>query len=429
MKVLVIGSGGREHALVKKIAESSRVTDLYVAPGNHGIAKDAECIDIKETDINKLADLAIQKDIDLTIVGPEQPLSQGIVDHFQSKGLNIFGPSQKAAKIETSKWFAKQLMQTYGIPTGKAEYIEGDAGLDNLEKGLSALEDMSPPFVVKADGLYAGKGVIVTEEISEAEQAVENFLSEHTSILIEEYLEGEELSLLAFSDGHKVLPLIPSQDYKRAYDNDQGPNTGGMGSYAPVPSISQEQLEWIVDNIMQPTITALKKQGVTYQGILYAGLILTDSGPKVLEFNARFGDPETQAILPLLKTDILEPIMGVVAGNLETELKEPLKDALSWKAEKAVCVVLASGGYPKEYQKGFPIKIPQELLTWNNVNLYYAGVASENGTPVTAGGRVLNVTGIGESWKEARENAYEGVSTVEFDGKHFRNDIALQTLK
>ena len=429
MKVLVVGGGGREHALVKKIYENHHVETIFAAPGNYGISHEAYCVDIKDDDIEKLVDFAHTKGIDLTIVGPEKPLSLGIVDAFEAQGLPIFGPSQEAARLETSKWFAKQLMKDYNIPTGKAEFFAPGAGKSVWDQACDFIETMSPPYVVKADGLYAGKGVTVTREEEEAKAAAERLLSENMGVLVEEYLEGEELSLLALTDGEKCIPLIPSQDYKRVYDNDEGPNTGGMGAYAPVPFVEQENIDYIKNTILDPTLKAMRDRGTPYKGVLYGGLILTEEGPKVLEFNARFGDPESQAILPLIDSDLLVPITQVAQGQLSvTELE--------WKSLSAVCVVLASQGYPGKYHKGFTLEIPSALFNQSDLYIYYAGVKSashilEQGgsRPVTAGGRVLNVTGLGEDFKQARDMAYRAAEEIEFQGKHYRTDIALKTLK
>ncbi|OWZ84737.1 phosphoribosylamine--glycine ligase [Natranaerobius trueperi] len=424
MKVLVVGSGGREHALACKLSESNQVSEIFVAPGNYGTQQESKCtnVNIAETDIESLVSFAKKNEINLTVVGPELPLSLGIVDYFQRNNLKIFGPTKEGAKIETSKWFAKTLMLENNIPTAKACYLDGSKGIDNMEinKGSKFLSEMTPPYVVKADGLYSGKGVVVTNDYNEALNTIKKFLSEQMNVVLEEYLEGEEISLLAFTDGNKVLPLLPSQDYKRAYDNDQGPNTGGMGAYAPVSKISKEFIREVTDSILEPTIKSMDNKGISYHGVLYAGLILTETGPKVLEYNARFGDPETQTILPLLSSDLYEILEEVANGKI-------IKDNLEWKEQRAVCVVLASRGYPKEYKKGFTIDYPS--IQDSNVKIYLAGVSSSNSSPVTSGGRVISVTGIDETIAKARCEAYKNVNKIEYFGKQFRGDIALTTLK
>ncbi len=426
MDILIVGAGGREHALVRTLAKSQQVEKIYVAPGNYGISHEAQCVGIADSDIDGLLNFAVEKKIDLTVVGPERPLFLGIVDKFHQAGLAIFGPSQEAARIETSKWFAKELMREAEIPTGRAEYLDGKTGLDNLNKGKNILQEMAPPYVVKADGLYAGKGVVVTSDFSEAEQALQGFLSEGTNVVLEQYLEGYELSVLAITDGQHVYPLIPSQDYKRAYDNDQGPNTGGMGAYAPVPFITSEGFSEIEDRVLKPAVTTMKERGTPYRGVLYAGLMMTEAGPKVLEFNARFGDPETQAILPLLKSDLVDYLWGAAHGDIESRISE---NGFQWKDSKSVCVVLASSGYPGDYPKGKEIQISDQLSISEGLELYFAGVADQGSQPVTNGGRVLNVVSIDQDWVQAREKAYYGVDLVDFSGKQFRTDIALSTLK
>lgn len=393
MKVLVIGSGGREHALVWKLAQSKDVKKIYCAPGNGGIAQFTECVDTKD-----ILGFAAREKIDFTIVGPEQPLVMGIVDEFQSRGLRIFGPTKQAAQLEGSKVFAKKLMQKYNIPTARGEIFSNP---HDAKRAVVA------PCVVKADGLAAGKGVFVCHTKEEAVNAIELIMEKRifgesgTKIIIEECLEGEEVSILAFSDGKNVVPLVPAQDHKRIYDNDKGPNTGGMGAYSPVPIITEE-LNWqIQKNILEPTIKAMEKEGYPYHGILYAGLMITKDGPKVLEYNVRFGDPETQAILPRMKSDLLEPMLNN-------------KYQISWADEPCVCVVITSGGYPDKYEKGYPI---EGLDNVKDAIVFHAGTRYENGKFYTNGGRVLGVTAFGV------QKCYDAVAKIKFKDMHYRKDI------
>ncbi|MEW5706027.1 MAG: phosphoribosylamine--glycine ligase [Actinomycetota bacterium] len=421
MKVLVIGSGGREHALVWKIAQSPMVDEIFCIPGNGGIAGIAECVEINQSDHNAIARFAKRNSIDLTVVGPEAPLVGGIADVFAERGLRIFGPSAKAAKIEGSKSFAKQIMKKYGVPTGQAELFT------NYEDAIAYLKAAKAPYVIKADGLAAGKGVIIANNLDQAKDAVKACLVDKQfgeagkRVIIEEYLEGQELSILAFSDGKTVLPMVPAQDYKRVYDNDEGLNTGGMGSYSPVPIVTSKLYDEVVDKVLNPTIKGLAAEGVQYRGVIYAGLMITEEGPKVLEFNARFGDPETQAILPRLKSDIMEPMLAVADGDLCCiELK--------WTDDVCVTVVLASGGYPGSYETDYEIFGLSEAGAIRGVNIFHAGTKLNNGKIVTSGGRVLNVSALGKNFAQAREKAYKAVSKIQFENMHFRKDIALRAI-
>ncbi|HZD58947.1 MAG TPA: phosphoribosylamine--glycine ligase [Anaerolineae bacterium] len=421
MRVLVIGSGGREHALVWKLRQSPKVEEVYCIPGNGGIAEIAECPQIDLSDLNALANFAIEKSIGLTVVGPEVPLVAGIADTFMERGLKVFGPNQKAAQLEGSKSFAKHIMNAYGVPTARAGVFT------DYDEAVSYLKSADAPYVVKADGLAAGKGVIIARSLEEAEDAVRSCLIEGKfgsagqQVVIEEYLDGPELSILAFSDGKNVLPMVPAQDYKRAYDNDEGLNTGGMGSYSPVPIVSPELYDEIVDVVLKPTIRGLAEEGIEYQGVIYAGLVLTTSGPKVLEFNARFGDPETQAILPRLESDLLEPMLAVADGDLSGV-------ELAWRADVCTTVVLASGGYPGDYTTGFEISGLEEASGMEGITIFHAGTKARDGKIVTSGGRVLNVSALGKDFSEARERAYAAISRIHFENMHFRRDIALRAI-
>lgn len=419
MRVLVVGGGGREHALVWKIQQSPRVEKIFCAPGNAGIAQMAQCVDIAVDDINSLLEFALEQKIDLTVVGPEIPLSLGIVDRFREKGLKIFGPTQKAAEIEGSKAFSKRLMSKYNIPT--AQY----GVFTQREKALDFIEEIGIPCVVKADGLAAGKGVLICFTKEEAESAIEDILvgnkfgAAGNQVIIEEYLIGQEVSMLAFTDGKDFIPMVSAQDHKRIYDNDQGPNTGGMGAYSPAPVYTPEIHEIVLKDVLEATVQAMAQEGRPFQGVLYAGLMLTEKGPKVLEFNARFGDPETQVVLPRLKTDLIEIIEAIIAGNLSSI-------NIEWFSEAAVCVVMAAGGYPGKYEKGKEIKglddVPKKIL------VFHAGTKFANESIVTDGGRVLGVTALGKDINEAIEEVYQGVKCIDFEGVHYRRDIGAKAL-
>jgi len=421
MKVLLIGSGGREHAIVWKVAQSKKVTKVFCAPGNAGIASLAECVDIEVDKVSALADFAQKNGIGLTIVGPELPLTLGIADEFAQRGLKVFGPSKAAAILESSKVFSKELMKKYGIPTAQSRIFNksGDA--------LEYLDEIGLPVVIKADGLCAGKGVIIAETREAARSAVTDILDKKvfgaagTEIVIEEFLKGEEASILAFSDGETVRVMPASQDHKRIFDDDKGLNTGGMGAYSPVPLIKESDIPRIEREILLPTVQAMKKEGRRYVGVLYAGLMITSRGIKVLEYNVRFGDPETQVVLPRLANDLVDVIEHVIAGTLHTVHIETTKDA-------AVCVVAASAGYPGEYTKGVEITGLDAAGKLSGVVVFHAGTKSENGRIVTAGGRVLGITALGKDLALAISKAYEACRLINFQGMQYRKDIGKKGL-
>jgi len=422
MKVLVVGGGGREHALVWKIAQSPKVTKIYAAPGNAGIAQIAECAPIKAEDIPGLLSFAGAKAVDLTIVGPEGPLSMGIVNEFTNAGLRIFGPSGNAAEIEASKRFSKDLMKKYHIPTADYGVFTDKAAAEAyiLEKGA--------PIVVKADGLAAGKGVVVAETVDEALKALDLIMSQKAfgtagdRVVVEECLRGEEASFMAFTDGKTVVPMASSQDHKRVFEADKGPNTGGMGAYSPAPIVTKKLERIIMETIMVPTVRAMEKEGRRFKGVLYAGLMIHDSEVKVLEFNARFGDPETQPVMARLDSDLIEIIEAILAGKLA-------KIDIKWKSESAVCVIMASGGYPGKYEKGKEIKGLEKAAGLKNVMVFHSGTSLKNSKVVTDGGRVLGVTGLGAVVAAAIDNAYAGVREISFDGAHYRRDIGARALE
>lgn len=419
LRVLVVGGGGREHALVWKISQSPRVKEIYCAPGNAGIGELARCINIPAENIDELVEFALKNKIDLTVVGPEVPLTLGIVDKFLANGLKVFGPTQRAAEIEGSKAFSKELMAKYQIPTAKYQVFTG------VQQAKDFIKELGVPCVVKADGLAAGKGVMVCFTLEEALKAVDDILIENkfgkagSKVVVEEFLEGQEVSMLAFTDGKTVIPMVSAQDHKRAFDNDQGPNTGGMGAYSPAPVYTTQIHETVEKDILRATIDAMGGEGRPFKGVLYAGLMLTENGPKVLEFNARFGDPETQVVLPRLKTDIVDIMEAVVAGELD-------KINVEWYEEAAVCVVMASGGYPEGYEKGKVItgleKVPEDVL------VFHAGTKKDKGQIVTNGGRVLGVTALGKDLQGAINKAYQGVEKIDFAGMHYRKDIGAKAL-
>ncbi len=421
MKVLVTGSGGREAALVWKLSKSPLVDKIYAAPGNGGISKFAECVNIKADAINDLTEFAASQKVEVTIVGPEAPLAIGIVDAFNNRGLPIFGPTKHAAELEASKVFAKELMKKYNIPTAQFESIT------DPQKALDHLHEHGTPIVVKADGLAAGKGVIPCTDLETAEQAINNILVDKQfgaageKVVLEEYLEGEEVSILAFTDGENILPMVSSQDHKRIFDNDQGPNTGGMGAYSPAPVFTPELDRQVFDEVLARTVQAMNREGRKYQGILYAGLMITSTGPKVVEFNCRFGDPELQAVLPRLNTDLMVPINAVLNENLnEVEL--------SWRPEAAVCVVMASSGYPGSYEKGKLISGLEQFESSENVLIFHAGTKRINDQFITSGGRVLGVTSFGAEIQSAIENSYAAVEKINFENAYYRKDIGYRAL-
>jgi len=422
MKVLVVGGGGREHALVWKVSQSPKVAKIYAAPGNAGIAQLAECAPIKAEDIQGLLSFARSKAIELTIVGPEGPLSMGIVDEFAKAGLSIFGPSGKAAEIEASKRFSKDLMKKYHIPTAEYGAFTDKAAAEAYvrEKGV--------PIVVKADGLAAGKGVVVAETVDEALKALDLIMSQKAfgtagdRVVIEECLKGEEASFMVFTDGKAVVPMASSQDHKRVFDGDKGPNTGGMGAYSPAPVVSKKLERKIMEEIMVPAVQAMEKEGRLFKGVMYAGVMIHDGQAKVLEFNARFGDPETQPIMARLDTDLIDIIEAILAGKLS-------KMDIKWKPESAVCVVMASGGYPGNYPKGREITGLEKAAGHKNVIVFHSGTSLKNGKIITDGGRVLGVTGLGSVIAAAIDNAYAGVREISFDGAHYRRDIGARALE
>ena len=415
MKVLVVGSGGREHALVWKISQSPMVDKIYCAPGNAGIGEMAECVAIKAEDLDGLLEFAVQNEIGLTVVGPEVPLTMGIVDKFQEKGLKIFGPSGRAAEIEGSKTFAKDLMAKYGIPTAKY------GAFTDAAEAKAFLAEVGLPCVVKADGLAAGKGVLICETKEEAETAVEDILVDNkfgnagSRVVVEEFLTGQEVSMLAFSDGKTIVPMVSSQDHKRIWDGDKGLNTGGMGAYSPAPIYTADIHEIVVPQVLEATIKAMEQEGRPFAGILYAGLMLTADGPKVLEFNARFGDPETQAVLPRLKSDLVEIFLAIIDGRL-AEMN------IEWHEEAAVCVVMASGGYPESSDKGRVITGLKEAEEAGAI-VFHAGTKETDGNIVTNGGRVLGISALGKDIAEAIDNAYKGVKQITFENMQYRTEI------
>lgn len=420
MKILVVGGGGREHTIAWKLLQSTKVKKVYCAPGNGGTAQIAQNVPIGIFDFAAMAQFVKDEGIDLTVVGPEDPLLEGIVDFFQERNLPIYGPNQKAAMIEGSKSFAKSLMKRYGIPTSAYESF-----LD-YESASAYVREQGAPIVVKADGLAAGKGVVVAETVEEAEEALRQIMQESVfgeagaRVVIEECMFGEELSLLSFVDGETVKPMITSQDHKRIFNDDRGPNTGGMGTYAPVPQMSDELVAEIVKTIVQPMASGMAKDGIPFKGILYTGLMITEQGPKVVEFNARFGDPETQVILPLLETDLLDIFVGTINGELAAV-------DVTWKEGSAVCVVMAAPGYPGEYPKGALIHGLDQANA--GAPVFHAGTKETEEGIVTNGGRVLGVVATGTDLAQARETAYAKVQAISFDGAQYRTDIAARAMK
>ena len=418
MKVLVVGSGGREHAIAWKIAKSPLVEKLYCAPGNGGTRLVAENVAVSDTDIAGLAGFAARERIDLAVVGPEIPLSLGIVDEFERRGLRIFGPSQKAAELEASKVFAKQFMARHKIPTGRFRIAEFP------EEALAILrsDEFGFPVVVKADGLAAGKGVIICESLDEAEQAVRSVMIDRQfgdagrRVLIEEFLRGKEVSFIIISDGTKALPLVTTMDHKTVFDGDKGPNTGGMGTISPSPFLTPGLFEEVMRTIIRPTIARMDEEGRTYKGTLYAGLMLTSEGPKVLEYNCRFGDPETQPQMLRLESDLVDILISAIEGNVRIE-------EVRWNAGASACVILASGGYPGPYEKGKVITGLEDVMGIPGITVFHAGTKYENGQYLTSGGRVLGVCGTGATIADARKTIYDAVGLIRFDGMHYRRDI------
>ena len=419
MKVLIVGSGGREHALAWKIAQSPLVDKLYCAPGNGGIAALAQCIPIKAMDIEAMTVFAKSEEIDLVMVAPDDPLAAGMVDALEKAGVRAFGPTKNAAIIESSKSFSKELMKKYGLPTAAYEVFE------EQDAAIAYLEDARFPIVVKADGLALGKGVVIAQNYDEAVRAVRDMMSDKVfgtagdRIVIEGFLVGPEVSILAFTDGKTVVPMVSSQDHKRALDNDKGLNTGGMGAFSPSRLYTEELHAYCIDNIFMPTILAMNAEGRKFKGVIYFGLILTDDGPKVLEYNARFGDPETQVVLTRLKTDLVEIFDAIIDERLDSV-------KIEWEDNAAVCVILASGGYPGKYTTGIEISGLAEAEQDPAVVVFHAGTKLEDGKYYTAGGRVLGVTAVAETMDSAREKAYAAVGKISFEGMHYRRDIGVK---
>jgi phosphoribosylamine--glycine ligase len=422
VKVLVIGSGGREHSLVWKIRQCPRVERVLCVPGNAGTGELAENVPIAAEDIAGLVRYAAQGRVDLTVVGPEQPLSDGIVDAFEAHRLRIFGPSKAAAQIEASKVFAKDLLRRHAIPTAQFRVFDDPAAATEYVRACGG------PLVVKADGLAAGKGVVVCRSAEEASGAVDSIMhsgrfgTAGNRVVVEECLEGEELSFLALTDGKTVLPLAPAQDHKRAFDGDAGPNTGGMGAYSPAPLVTEALHQHIMDDIMVPTVRALAAAGIVYRGVLYAGLMIHEGRAQVLEFNVRFGDPECQPLMLRLRSDLVELMERTIDGQLAGV-------AADWDPRAAVCVVVAAGGYPGEYRKGVPISGLDRLHDWRNGVVFHAGTKRADGSCVTAGGRVLGVTGLGQDMASASAETYQAVSEIDFPDMHYRRDIGRRALE
>ena len=422
MKILVVGSGGREHTLVWKLYQSEKVKKIYAAPGNDGMQELAEIVDLAADNIQGLADWAAEHNIDLTVVGPEKPLVAGIVDEFEKRDLRIFGPSREAARLEGSKVFSKQILDEYDIPTAEYEVFT------ELDRALNYLQQVGNyPHVIKAEGLAAGKGVEIVQNFEQASEAVNKIMGKKAfgeagdRIVVEDFLEGREVSVLALTDGEQVLPLVPSQDHKPVFDGDEGPNTGGMGAYSPPPFVNQKLEEEIYRTILRPTIEALQDRGIKYKGILYAGLILTESGPRVLEFNVRFGDPEAQVVIPRLKSDLVEA--------MELTIDERLEEAeLEWSAQSAACVMLASGGYPLTYETGFEIKGLEDLEQYDDLLVFHSGTRKEGDKFVTDGGRVLGLTVLGSSLLFTIDKVYQYLEEIEFEDMHYRTDIGFQAV-
>ncbi len=419
MDILVVGGGGREHAIVWKLRQSKNVEKIYCAPGNAGISELAECVPIGATDISALVDFAKQKNIDFTVVGMDDPLVLGIVDVFTENNLKIFGPRKNAAIIEGSKAFSKDLMKKYNLPTASYETF------CDYESASDYLKTQKFPLVIKADGLALGKGVIICNVYEEAEVAIKEMFVDKkfgqagSTVVIEEFLIGKEVSVLAFCDGKTIVPMVSAQDHKRAFDHDLGLNTGGMGTFSPSKLYTEDFSNHCMEKIFKPTVSAMLSENREFKGILYFGLIFTDDGVKILEYNARFGDPETQVVLPRLKTDFLEILLACVDGNLN-------QMTIEWEDNAAVCVIMASGGYPESYKKGYEIKGLEEVKNFENVYVFHSGTSLVDEKIVTNGGRVLGVTGFGKNMDVAIKTAYHAVDHIDFQDKHFRKDIGVK---
>ncbi len=421
MRVLVIGAGGREHALVWALSHSPKVKKIFAAPGNFGMSEQAETLPLAVSKTVELADFAASQKIDLTVVGPEQPLVNGLVDYFQERKIPVFGPTKRAAALEGSKVFSKKLMESCGVPTARSRIFR------DLQDALRHVETAPLPLVVKADGLAAGKGVVVAQTREEAAQAVAAMMKDKLfgdsgrQVVIEECLQGEEVSILALVDGKGFVLLEPSQDHKRAFDGDLGPNTGGMGAYSPVPMVTPKDLEVIRSRVFKPVVEGMQKAGTPFKGVLYAGLMLTAEGPRALEFNVRFGDPEAQALLPRLKTDLVELMLACVEGRVD-------KVPVQWDPRSAACVVLCSQGYPGKYDMGREITGLADAAELPDTVIFHAGTKKEGSRLVTVGGRVINAVGLGDTLESALEKAYRAAEKIRFEGKHFRRDIGARAL-
>jgi len=422
MKILLIGNGGRENALAWKLSQSSRVDQLYTAPGNPGTADFGQNIDFDAADQEGLLEFALKEKIDITVVGPEAPLAAGLVDLFLEHGIRVFGPNKTAAQLESSKVFSKNLMQKYDIPT--AEY----QSFTDPKKAAAYIKEKGAPIVVKAEGLAAGKGVIVAHKVEEAVEAVEKIMIDEKfgeageKIVVEEFLEGEEATILSFCDGKTIVPMIASQDHKAAYDGGKGPNTGGMGAYAPAPVVTEELMKEIKKDIIDKTLSALQSEGIDFKGIIYFGLMIKDGKAKVLEYNVRFGDPEAQVVLPLLKTDLVDIMEAVLDENLA-------EITIEWSDKKALCVVMASGGYPVAYEKSKKISGIEDVKENDELIVFQAGTKLADGELLTDGGRVLAVTAVDDDFEKVIEKAYAGVEKIEFDDFHIRHDIGHKALE
>ncbi len=417
MNVLMIGSGGREHALIKKLLQSPKVTKLYTAPGNGGISCDSICVNISVMDKEKMVAFAKENKIDLVIVAPDDPLAAGMVDAFDKAGIRAFGPDKKAAVIEASKVFSKNMMKKYGIPTAEYEVFSDPA---KVMEYITAKNEF--PVVIKADGLALGKGVIIAKDIQEAKDAVKSIMEDKkfgksgNTVVVEEFLTGPEVSVLSFTDGKTVKPMVSSKDHKRAYDNDEGLNTGGMGTISPNPYYTDELAEECMETIFKPTVRAMAQEGRPFKGCLYFGLMMTPKGPKVIEYNARFGDPEAQVVLPRLKTDLIDIINAVIDEKLD-------EIDIEWSDNASACVIMASGGYPESYKRGMEIKGLNSKGNLDGVTVYHSGTLYKDGKFYTNGGRVLGVTAVAPTLDEALQKAYDGVKKIHFDGVHYRTDI------
>lgn len=422
MNILVVGSGGREHALVWKIRKSPQVKKIYCAPGNGGIAQMAECVAIKPTDIPGLLKFSKDHQIGLVVVGPEAPLAEGLADVLESAGIAVFGPSKAAAQLEASKVFAKEFMRRHQIPTAEFQTFQ------DVRRAHEYLKKAEYPLVVKADGLSGGKGVVICKTIAEAEGAIKTFMVERVfseagdKIIIEECLEGEEVSIFAISDGQEYVILDSSQDHKRIFDDDLGPNTGGMGAYSPALLLNKDLWDEIEESIIAPTIIGMRQEGLPFRGVLYAGLMITKDGPKTLEYNVRFGDPEAQALLPRLKNDLVEVMFAACEGRVGGQ-------DLIWDDRECVCVVITSGGYPKEFQTGYEIKGLEEAAKCDDVTVFHAATKKEGDQFLTDGGRVLGVTGLGRGILDAIHKTYQAVETIKFEHAFFRRDIGAKALR